>query len=386
MPTPAGIATAVIGGALLIIARVFGIFELYIVAAAMLALVFCSVAWVLLNRRSLKVQRIVEPARLHVGGDSVVTLTLTNDWPIPSPVAQITDEVEGTPRADAHVAPLTRRSEAKASYRVPAETRGRIALGPMRTRVTDPFSLASTVRSSAPDASVLVLPAYWPITPPPLPSGSVAARPDRNPGRIGPTGDEFSSLRSYVVGDDLRKVHWPSTARSGELVVRTEHVPEHGDSVVVLDVRRDAADPDTFELMVSAATSIVLACAERGDSVRLLTTEGVDLCNDEVGTDGLVDHLAMVVQHDLRQAILPADDRPAELAVLVVGSDEGVTELISTHRSIPGTATVVRCVTPGARPTTKDGALPSRRMAIVSDGAEFVALWPSLISNGGSLS
>ena len=142
MPTPAGVATAVVGGALLIIARVFGIFELYIVAAAMLALVFCSVAWVLLNRRSLKVQRMVEPARLHVGGDSVVTLTLTNDWPIPSPVAQITDEVEGTPRADAHVAPLTRRGEAKASYRVPAEVRGRIALGPMRTRVTDPFSLA----------------------------------------------------------------------------------------------------------------------------------------------------------------------------------------------------------------------------------------------------
>ena len=91
MPTRAGLATLATGILSLIGGRVFGIFELYIVGVAMLALVACSLAWVLLNWRSLVVARQVRPSRLHVGAVSTVTLTLSNERLFPTPVAQITD-------------------------------------------------------------------------------------------------------------------------------------------------------------------------------------------------------------------------------------------------------------------------------------------------------
>ena len=69
MPTRSGVATVVIGVLALVSGRIFGIFELYIVAGVLLALVACAVAWVTLNWRSLHVTRAVAPARLHVGSN-----------------------------------------------------------------------------------------------------------------------------------------------------------------------------------------------------------------------------------------------------------------------------------------------------------------------------
>ncbi len=388
MPTRAGYATLVFGVVSLIAGRLFGLFELYIVAAAALALVACAIAWVVLNWRGLAVSRAVTPARLHVGSTSAVTLSLSNRRFIPTPVAKITDEVDGTPRADAHVPPLTKGKVTRASYRVPAEVRGRIALGPMRTRVTDPFALASVLRTSAPDAEVLVLPAYDVVSAPPQPSGRVASRADRSPGRIGAHGDEFSSLRDYVVGDDLRKVHWPSTARSGELVVRSEHVPEHGDSMIMLDTRASVAALETFERMVSAATSLLIACFRRGDTIRFKTTSGIDMvAADEPSFDAILDRLALITQSasDLVEVTQDANT-PAESAVLVLGSSEAFVDNLGARHGIPATTLVARFVTERAgsaasepRSAHAGAALPSRRMAVIGPEDEFPVLWASLL-------
>ena len=83
MPTRAGITTAVFAVAFLVAGRVFGIFELYVVATAMLALIACASMWVLLNWRSLQVRRMVDPARLHAGSISTVTLNLSNSRLVP---------------------------------------------------------------------------------------------------------------------------------------------------------------------------------------------------------------------------------------------------------------------------------------------------------------
>ena len=398
MPTRAGYATLAFGVVSLIAGRLFGLFELYIVAAAALALVACAAAWVVLNWRGLSVSRTVTPARLHVGSTSSVTLSLSNRRIIPTPVAQITDEVDGTPRADAHVPPLTRGKVTRASYRVPAEVRGRIALGPMRTRVTDPFALATVLRTSAPDAAVLVLPAYDVVSAPPQPSGRVASKADRSPGRIGAHGEEFSSLRDYVVGDDLRKVHWPSTARSGDLVVRSEHVPEHGDSMVMLDVRSAVATPETFERMVSAATSLLIACFTRGDTVRFKTTAGDDLvAEDQPSFDAILDRLALITQPTSELVEVTQDSNtPAESAVLVLGSSEAFVDDLGARHGIPATTLVVRFVDARSggdadepRSATSAAALPSRRMAVVGPDDEFPVLWAALLgrsplSSGGA--
>lgn len=378
MPTRTGSATTICAVLCLIAGRVFGVFELYIVAAAMLALVLCASLWVILNWRSLKVQRSVSPPRLHAGTTSTVTLNLSNDRIIPTPVAQITDEVDGAVRADAHVPPIRRKSTTRASYRVPTSTRGWIEIGPMRTRVTDPFGLAASSRMSAPDTSLLVLPRVDDIAPPPQPGGTIAQQIDRAPNRVGTNGDEFSSLRSYATGDDLRKVHWPSSARMGELVVRTENIPEHGHSLILLDVRERVADDETFEEMVSAAASIVLACRKRGDQVRLATTDGDDkTATNDVETDAILDFLAVVAQTKSASVSLPfrLGRSGHETGALIV-ADDAETLIASMPKGNSGrSAYVVRFHPDGAKSTSPGIRLPSTRMIDVQPGDDFAAAW-----------
>ena len=378
MPTRAGIATVVLAVIFFVSGRVFGIFELYIVAAAMLALVACATLWVLINWRSLHVQRSVSPDRIHAGATSVVTLSLANERIVPTPVARITDEVSGVVRADAHVPPLWRHRGTRASYRVPTETRGRIEIGPMKTRVTDPFGLASSTRTSAPDASLLVLPRIDPIAPPAQPGGSAAQMADRSPGRVGPSGDDFSSLRAYSVGDDLRKVHWPSSARTGDLVVRNEHIPEHGHSLVLLDVRKRAADPETFEEMVSAAASLVVACRDRGDRLRFVTTDGIDQVADSAAAcDAILDLLAFVEQTRAASATLPfkVGRNGIEAGAVVVANDaESLIEGVAGSSGASATY-VVRFYPKGATASLGSSRVALGRIVDVRDGDTFAAAW-----------
>ena len=379
MPTKAGLATLVSGVASLALGRVFGIFEFYIIGVAMIALVGCALAWVLLNWRSIGVSREVRPSRLHVGSVSTVTLTLRNERMFPTPVAQITDAVQGVRRADANVPPLRRNRSTRASYGVPAKVRGLVEIGPMKTRVTDSFGLASVIRTSAPDASVLVLPWLDDIEPPPQPGGDIAMLPDRSPGRVGTSGEEFSALRAYSVGDDLRKVHWPSTARTGDLMVRTEHVPEHGRSIVLLDVRSIAADPETFERMVSAAASILAACRRRDDTVRLGATDGSEcIADDDASFARLLDHLALIQQTDDEDPHLALSHTGmgGETAVLVVAAkSESLLAAMYGGAQHGRTTIAIRFEAEGANPPAGIPQLRSIRMVDIAGGEEFAENW-----------
>jgi len=378
MPTKAGIATITSAILCLIAGRLFGLFELYIIAAAMLALVACACLCVVLNWRSLQVSRQVAPARLHAGSSSTITLNLSNHRIVPTPVARITDEIEGSVRADANVPPIRKNASTRASYRVPTQTRGRVEIGPMKTRVTDPFGMASSTRTSAPDASLLVLPRIDIIAPPPQPGGSLSQQYDRSPNRVGANGDEFSSLRAYATGDDLRKVHWPSSARTGDLVVRTEQVPEQGQSLVLLDTRETAANAETFELMVSAAASIVVACAERGDSLRLVTTAGADESAETASEyDRLLDMLALVKQTPasaLNLAYRPGRGGP-EAGAMVLGADSQT--VIATLPAGPSgmRSTYVVRFQPGAKPIDAPIRLTSSRMIDIESDELFADAW-----------
>lgn len=384
MPTKAGMATVVSGVLALAVARVFGVFELYIVAAAMLALVGCAWLWVVVRWRSLHVRRTVQPNRLHAGSTSTVTLNLANQRLLPTPVARVTDHVDGQVRADANVPPLRRGASTRASYRLPTERRGQIEIGPMTTRITDPFGLASSSRTSARDTHVLVLPRVDQIAAPPLPGGSSAFALDRTPNRVGSSGDEFASLRAYAVGDDLRKVHWPSSARRGELVVRNEYIPEHGQSLVLLDVRLSASDPDTFEAMVSAAASIVVSCQRRGDHMRFVTTNGVDIAaSSPADCDAILDHLAIVEQIKASKFSLPIrlGGSGDEAGALIVAND--AEPLLQT---LPGRAggthgpVVVRFHPSEANPRRSSGRLTSGRMIEIEPGADFATAWAGAVT------
>src|SRR5205085_5689741 len=93
---------------------------------------------------------------------------------------------------------------------------------------------------------------------------------------VGLTGEDFYALRAYQQGDDLRRVHWPSTARRDEIMIRQNEVPWQGRATIVLDIRARLHTDGSLEAAVSAAASVITACWQHGSVVRLVTTDGVD--------------------------------------------------------------------------------------------------------------
>ena len=117
-----------------------------------------------------------------------------------------------------------------------------------------------------------------------------------HPNALGRLGEDFYALRPYVVGDDLRRVHWPSTARHDELMVRQDELPWQGRATVLLDVRRGAHTPDSLEQSISAAASIITACWRKRDLVRLLATDGTDtgFAAGHAHVEAIMEYLATV--------------------------------------------------------------------------------------------
>ena len=117
-----------------------------------------------------------------------------------------------------------------------------------------------------------------------------------HPNALGRLGEDFYALRPYVVGDDLRRVHWPSTARHDELMVRQDELPWQGRATVLLDVRRGAHTPDSLEQSISAAASIITACWRKRDLARLLVTDGTDtgFAAGHAHVEAIMEYLATV--------------------------------------------------------------------------------------------
>jgi uncharacterized protein (DUF58 family) len=123
---------------------------------------------------------------------------------------------------------------------------------------------------------------------------------------VGTHGADDQSTREYRTGDDLRKIHWRSSARTGALMVRQEERPWRGQSTVLLDLRASAhtsardsgmpspADPrlgSSFEWAVSAAASIGSHLLLRGRELGLLGDPGDDRLRVPDSTS-LANHLA----------------------------------------------------------------------------------------------
>lgn len=326
-PTRTGLIVGVASAALVLLGRLLGLTELYAIGAAIGLLAVVCGLWVALRRLDIAVTRSVRPSRVHAGNPCTVEIQLRNRSGRATPVLRLLDPVTGTAGADLMLAPIGLRKTTSVAYRLPTTKRGIVAVGPMQVAMSDPFGLTSTRSPAAPPVEVTVLPRVDEI--PPLPR-SVGPDPDGSAetGSLGRSGEDFAALRPYIVGDDLRRVHWPSSARTGDLLVRQHDVPWQGRVCVVLDLRRQSADDVTFERVVSAAASVLRAHIRRGDHVRLVTTTGVD-SGYGLGAshlDGLLEHLAVVARTtagSLRMAMELVERGASGAVVLVTGTISG---------------------------------------------------------------
>ncbi|MCU1352864.1 MAG: hypothetical protein JWM05_2073 [Acidimicrobiales bacterium] len=379
--------------ALLVLGRLFGLFELFVAGGAGLVLDVVALLVVARSRPRIQVGRALRPPRVHAGTPSRVELTVRNVGRRRTSVVSLHDPVTGTGGADLMVGPLAAGDEVSAVYHLPTNRRGIVRAGPLRVIVTDPFGLAQRTTPAAGTADLTVLPRIDRL----VPVSHTSGREDphagaEHPNVFGTGSEDFYALRDYVGGDDLRRVHWPSTARRGELTVRQDQVPWQGRTTVLLDARQGTTTPDGFELAVSAAASIVMASRDRTDRVRLLITDGTDsgYADTHAQVEGVMEQLAVVEQHrgGTVRGLRPLLDRGpggALVALLAAPTRDDVEALLHV-RSRFGMVTAVvferSSWDPRAAPDDRTAVptAPGLRVLRVNASAPFAALWNQVMS------
>lgn len=368
MLTRQGWLVAIGAAVLLLGGRILGLFEVFALGVVTTTLIMAAAVRVRAARLDLEVGRVVLPSRVHVGQRSRVDLTVRNRRRRRTPVLRLRDAVSGTRGADLLVPPLDPAERSVAAYRLPTDRRGIVQIGPLQVVVTDPFGLVDLATTAAPLVQLTVLPHVDHITPLPYTSAHDPQAGIRQLNSLGRTGDEFYALRPFTIGDDLRRVHWPQSARLDELVVRQNEMPWQGRTTVVLDVRAAVQHGDSFEAAVSAAASIVSASARRQDLVRLITTDGGDSDYapgvDHVHT--ILEHLAVIEPSpdaDLAQTLDLLGRRSSGGALVAVVADVPSTDLraVLALRHRYGSVTVVHLERSGSGGLLDAGIVPVRR-------------------------
>ncbi len=282
--------------AFLVAGRLFGLVELVVMGVVGLALLGLALAGIALTRLRLDVHRDIHPPRVYSGAASRVDVTIRNRARRRTPVLRLEDAVQGTSGAELLVGPLEPGTSTAATYRLPTARRGIVDVGPLDVVVTDPFDLATTRTRAADIAELTVYPKVDRIHPPPHTTADDPHAGAEHPNALGRTGEDFYALRPYVVGDDLRRVHWGATAHHDALMVRQDELPWQGRVTVLVDIRHETTTAESFELAVSAAASIVTASWKRRDLIRMVATDGSDWGHaaSQGHVDGIMEHLATV--------------------------------------------------------------------------------------------
>jgi uncharacterized protein (DUF58 family) len=293
-----GFLAAGVGAALA--ALVLGENDLLRVALLLAVLPVASAGAVTLTRFRLACHRTLEPDRVQVGSPAQVLVRLENVSRLANGVMRLEDHVPYAlgSRPRFVLGQLWPRTATTVAYTVRADVRGRYRIGPLSVRLTDLFGLCEVTRSFANSTVLTVTPVVQPL-PPVRIGGEYVGSGQTRPRSAAVHGDDDAATREYRHGDDLRKVHWRSTARVGELMVRREEQPRQSRAVVLLDTRAAAHRGDgpdsSLEWAVSAAASVAVHLAHSGYTLRLLTDTGTDLDATSLGGESAVlDHLAEV--------------------------------------------------------------------------------------------
>lgn len=223
--------------------------------------------------------RRLSPARVPAAAEARVHLRMDNVSRLPTGLLMLQDRVPYVlgPRPRFVLDRVEAGGRREVSYRVRSDLRGRYPLGPLQLRLTDPFGMCELTRSFSTYDTLTVIPRVEPLPPVRLTGEAKGYGEGRNRS-LALAGEDDVIPRGYRYGDDLRRVHWRSTARYGELMVRREEQPQRARCTVLLDTRGIAylgAGPDSaFEWAVSGAASVLVHMLEQGFSVRLLTDTG----------------------------------------------------------------------------------------------------------------
>ena len=381
------------GGACAVSAFVLGEQDLLRVALLLILLPASAAVFVSRTRYRLACTRRVEPPRIGAGESALVRVRLENMSRLPSSVLLVEDSLPPGLAAPARfvVDRIEPGGARDLSYELQVGLRGRYQLGPMSIRLADPFGFCELTRTFRSRDELVVTPRIER-----LPGGRslphAAASVLRRSAR---SGEDEATTRPYRSGDDLRRVHWRTTARTGELMVRREDAPRLGGATILLDDRLGSwgglAGPGSpFEWAVSATGSIGAHLARSGYGVRLVTHRGLAATAPAGNATPLLDELAtiyQVSQVDPRVAFAAVRAGDTGMLVLVLGktSPDAARRLAALRpRSAPGMAVLVDHSRWQTTPSGWQGAVRGPAELAGCEQALTSAGWRVLVANRDS--
>ena len=332
-------------------------------------------------RYRLSCVRTMSPPRLPAGQAASLTIRLTNVSKLRTGLLLAEDTVPYAlgSRPRFVFEGIGAGGSRSFTYQIGSETRGRYTVGPLRVRVADSFGLVSITRAFTTTSLLMVTPRIIPLVRPP--SGGFWLG-DSELGRrsIAASGDDDAAPRAYRTGDSLHRVHWRSTARYGELMVRREEQHWRNTASLFLDTRRGSYPTAMFELAVSAAASIGVHLAGEGFETRFVTADG-EVPAQGSFRDTLLDTLAVI--RPSRTASIEAAVQALSAAggqvIAVIGDvpTAQARELAAARRGAAGIAIVLAEEGAGAD-AAQVLAASGWRVAVAHDADRLTAAWQQL--------
>jgi uncharacterized protein (DUF58 family) len=386
-----GVTVFVTGIAMWFAARLLGSPGLEVIAIGIAALPLIASFAAKRGAQRISVRRRLSDVRISPGSRVTVTLDVENRSPIPTSFLLLEDRLP-TPLGRAArlvIGGIRAGKREEATYTLVPQSRGRYLLGPLVIDVSDPFALSRVRLEFDEREELLVAPEIEDLgaAPDPASGPSFGASRARQLFR---TGQEYYTMRSYQEGDDLRRIHWPSVARTGELMIRQDESTRRASGLVFLDTRASAlgrTQTPAFERGVSATASVGVLLARRGFVLRLGTTElPAAALSEERFLDALTGishaevrsigpalaHLRSGSSPDTSLVFVSAPPVPAELSALIrAGAGFGQKLSILIYPTDP-----VRL--PPERQAQLEGRASQARLSLARAGWDVLVLPPSM--------
>ena len=345
---PAGVLVALAATAGLVLGIAFGWVE-WMVAGSIAALLLIMAVPFLFGTRSYDVDLTLAHERV-VAGDGISGEIVVRNHGRRTALPGRIDIPVGAGLVEFGV-PLLRPAHTIAQpVDIPNLPRGIIAVGPATTVRSDPIGLLRREHAFEDVHQVHVHPRTTSV---PSTSAGLIRDLEGNPTRRLVDADmSFHAIREYAPGDSQRQIHWKSTAKTGQLMVRQYEESRRSRMAVVLAIaEREYADADEFELAVSCAASLGLRAVRDardldivvGSEVprvvrgRLRSVQHIPAVSPRVLLDGFsgIDRLENTMPvEDVCRLAAEANDR-LSIAVIVTGSRVSLTRLRQAALGFP---------------------------------------------------
>lgn len=255
------------------------------IAAALLLALAVALGCVLLGGWRLRLERTLAQDAV-VAGESVPATVRVGEGSLLRVLPLATGELRMRTTA-AIDGPPPLLLEASMPHRLVIRRRGVHALGPLEVHLRDPFGLVRRRIRQVDDRRIVGLPCTEQLSDHAARRlGILRAGADRAAAASG-AGDVGVIPRPYVPGDDIRRIHWRASARTGTLMTREEEPPETLSAVIILDTRAGEGPARTAleDRLVDHAASLLLALTARGWNARVLDATG-DAIAESAGIAG----------------------------------------------------------------------------------------------------